>query len=84
MDQPWWRSNLDRAGEASLKALELDPELAEGHAARGLALSLSQGHEEAEREFEQAIFLNPKLFEAYYFFARTCFIQGKKEAAAHW
>jgi serine/threonine protein kinase/tetratricopeptide (TPR) repeat protein len=78
------QSNLDRADEASSKALQLDPELAEAHAARGLALSLSQGHEAAGREFEQAIFLNPKLFEAYYFFARTCFIQGKMEEAAHW
>jgi len=31
---------------------------------------------------ENAIQLNPKLFEAHYFFARDCFAQGKFEQAA--
>ena len=26
--------------------------------------------------------MNPYLFEAYYFYARTCFTQGKREKAA--
>ena len=73
--------NLDNAMAASQKALELDPELAEAHAARGLAVSLSKQYKEAEREFETAIRLNPMLFEAYYFFARTYFVQGKKQEA---
>ena len=71
-----------RAEEASLKALELDPELAEAQAAHGVALSLGERHEEAERAFETAIRLNPRLFEARYFYARDCFIQGKLEKAA--
>jgi len=74
--------NLQKAMAASQKALELDPELAEAHAARGLAVSLNKQYKEAEREFETAIRLNPNLFEAYYFFARICFVQGKKEEAA--
>ena len=53
------------------------PDLAEAHASRGLALSLNQEYEEAEEEFEEAIRLNPKLFEAYYFYARVCVAQGK-------
>jgi adenylate cyclase len=74
--------NLKQAMTDSQKALELDSELAEAHAARGLAVSLSKRYEEAEREFETAIRLNSKLFEAYYFYARTCFVQGKRKKAA--
>jgi TolB-like protein/Flp pilus assembly protein TadD len=70
-----------KAQEAGQKALELDPNLAEAHAARGLAMSLSERYDEAEREFETAIRLDPKLFEAYYYFARVCFAQGKMEKA---
>ncbi len=73
--------NLEEADAASQRALELGPDLAEAHAARGLAVALSKRYEEAESEFEQAIALNPSLFEAYYFYARTCFQQGKLEPA---
>jgi TolB-like protein/Flp pilus assembly protein TadD len=71
------QANLEGADAYSKKALELAPELAEAHAARGLAVSLSQRYQEAEREFETAIRLNPKLFEAHYFFGRALFQQGK-------
>ncbi|NIM50630.1 MAG: protein kinase [Gemmatimonadales bacterium] len=76
-------ANLDRADIASRRALELDSELAEAHAARGLAVSLNKRYAEAQEEFEKAIRLNPALFEPYYFYARTCFQQGKHEAAVH-
>ncbi len=74
--------NLKEADAASRKALELDPELAEAHASRGLALSLSKRYDDAKTEFEMAIRLNPKLFEAYYFYARARFAEGKLEEAA--
>ncbi len=74
-------ADLQQADEDSAAALRLDPRLSEAHAARGLALSLSQNYAEAEKEFETAIELNPQLFEAYYFYARTCFVQGKYEDA---
>ena len=74
--------NLQQADAASRKAIELDPESAEAHASRGLAVYLAKKYEEAEKEFQIAIRLNPKLFEAYYFFARTRFQQGKLEEAA--
>jgi Flp pilus assembly protein TadD len=75
-------SNLRQADTASRKALELDPELAEAHAARGFALSLSRRFDEAEREFETAMRLDPKLYEAPYFYGRTCRAQGKLAEAA--
>lgn len=61
----------------SQKALDLDPESAEAHASRGVACSLRQDYSEAEKELETAIQLDPMLFEAYYFYARVCFVAGK-------
>ncbi|MEO8193289.1 MAG: protein kinase [Gemmatimonadales bacterium] len=73
--------NLRQADMASMKALELEPELAEAHVARGLAVSLSKRFDEAEQEFETAMRLDPKLFEAAYWFARARKSQGKYEEA---
>ena len=75
-------SDVQRAEEASLKALELAPDLADAHASRGVALSLQNRHEEAREAFETAIRLDPQLFEAHYYYARSCWVQGKLEAAA--
>jgi adenylate cyclase len=75
------RANLESAESASGKALELDPELAEAHASRGFAVSLSRRHAEARTEFETALRLNPKLYEAHYLYARACFQEGKLEEA---
>jgi adenylate cyclase len=74
--------NLERADGASVRALELDPDLAEAHAARGHVLTLQKRYEEAEREFETAIGLDPTLYEAYYFYARAAMMQGKYEKSA--
>ena len=75
-------ANLTRADEASRRALELDPDLAEAHAARGHVLTLQKKYAEAEREFETAIGLDPTLYEAYYFYARAAMMQGKYEKSA--
>jgi serine/threonine protein kinase/Flp pilus assembly protein TadD len=77
-------ANLKRADAASRRALELAPELAEAHASRGLAVSLSERFEEADTEFEMAMKLDPKSFEAAYFYARSCVAQGRNEDAAKW
>ena len=77
-------ANLKRADAASRRALELAPSLAEAHASRGLAVSLSGRYEEADTEFEMAMKLDPKSFEAAYFYARSCVAQGKNEEAAKW
>ncbi len=75
-------ANLEQADSASRKALELAPDLAEAHAARGLALTISGQHEEANREFETAIRLDPKLYEGYFHYGNGRFAEGKLEEAA--
>ncbi|HMF95353.1 MAG TPA: winged helix-turn-helix domain-containing protein [Vicinamibacterales bacterium] len=74
--------DLARAERASARVLELAPELADSHVARGCALSLSRHYDEAAAEFEQAIRLNPNLFDAYYYFGRTSFARGHIERSA--
>jgi len=81
----YWDSsedNLNEADAATRKALELDPELAEAHAASGLAFALRRDFEKAQREFETAMQLDPKLYEAHYFYARTAFQRGDLGKAA--
>ncbi len=75
------RSNLDRACEASGKALVLDPDLAEAHAARALALSQRGNRDEARKEFEIALKLDPESFEAFHFYGRHCFGIGEYKRA---
>ncbi|HEY6060968.1 MAG TPA: protein kinase [Gemmatimonadales bacterium] len=83
----WFDANetyREEAERTSLRALELDPALAEAHESRGVALTVAKRWDEARREFETAIKLSPKLFEAYYFYARLCFLQGNLEEAGRW
>jgi adenylate cyclase len=68
--------DLAKADRASQQALELAPDLAESRAARGFVLSLSGRYDEATRQFEEAIGVNPNLFDAYYYFARSSFARG--------
>lgn len=72
----------NEAINASRKAVELAPDLAEAHASRGLAYLISQEFDRAELELKRAIELNPSLFEAYYYYGRTRFHQGDMEMAA--
>ena len=71
----------ESAREASSKALQLAPDLAEAHASRGLALLVSEEFEDCEAEFRRAIELNPRSFQSYYYYARARFHQGDMEAA---
>ncbi len=75
-------SALDEAISAAEHAVQTGPKLAEGHAALGLALSLSNRHEEADRAFAAAIELAPDSFEARYSRGRSAFAQGQMELAA--
>jgi tetratricopeptide (TPR) repeat protein len=74
--------DLASAERASRQALSLAPTLAEAHTARGFALSLSRRYDEAEHEFAEAIRINPHLFDAFYYYARTCFARGQVERSA--
>ncbi len=74
-------ANLEAARQASLRAIALDPLLAEAYVARGLVLSLNSRYAESEAAFEQAIALDPQLFEAWYWYGRTTFVQGKLDKA---
>jgi adenylate cyclase len=81
----WWGSrdeDLQRADSASRTAMELAPELADAHVARGMVLSLHRRYEESAQHFEAAIRINPSLFDAYYYYARTCFAGGEIEKSA--
>ena len=69
---------------ASARALDLDPDLAEAHASRGLALSTLNRNDEAEQEFKAAMKLDPNLFEVLKFYGRACQSLGRfAEAAAY-
>jgi len=78
----WWGSkdeDLHRADRASQIALELAPDLADAHVARGFALSLRNLYDEAQIHFELAARINPHLFDAYYYYARAAFARGEIE-----
>ena len=76
------QANAERAERASGQAVVLDPDSAEAHASRGLALCIGEQYAEAEREFETASALNPNLFEAWYYAGLTAASQGQFEQAA--
>ena len=79
------KANLEGADASSRKALELDPESAEAHTSRGLALTLHSRYQDARQEFEAALGLNPMLYEAHYFYGRACLTEGKfAEAVSHY
>ncbi|WP_026616470.1 TPR end-of-group domain-containing protein [Ensifer aridi] len=72
---------LESILEMSARALALDPNLAEAHASRGLALNHEGQTEEAGREFRQALALDPSLYEANLYYGRFLFAQGRFQEA---
>ena len=81
----WWGSrerDLGEADRASRIAMELAPDLADAHLARGFALSVQRRYEEAQPRFEAAARINPNLFDAYYYFGRAAFAAGDIEKSA--
>ncbi|MFC1777100.1 tetratricopeptide repeat protein [Pseudomonadota bacterium] len=74
-------TNLAEAKRTSAQALKLAPELAESHVSSGIACCMDQAYTKAETEFEKAIELDPKNYEAWYFFGRTKVHEGDLERA---
>lgn len=73
--------HLEKAREASARALKLEPRSAEAHVAAGQGLSMEQSYAEAAAQFERAIDLDPTLYDAPYYYARSCFKNGDLEKA---
>ena len=74
--------DLAAAQRASEKALQLGPNLAEAHVARGITFHQMAEHQKAAVAFEEALRLAPNLWEALYYYARSCFAAKKVERAA--
>ncbi len=66
------------------KALAIDPNLAEAHAARGFALAVAGNRGEAVFAFEQALSLGPSCHEANRYYAEFCVTEGQFEPAARY
>jgi adenylate cyclase len=73
--------------EYALRAVELDPMLAEAHASQGLAFMQDWMWPEAERELERAIELNPSYASAYQWYGVLLWWAGRyaegKEKTEH-
>ncbi len=86
VDTYWYKDKetkwIEQAHEASRKAIELAPHLAESHSARGYAYYVHEQYEKAEIEFEQAIAINPRLFEPIHFYAQMARALGQHEKSA--
>ena len=64
------------------RALALEPELSEAHAAKGLALYTAGRNGEADVALSAAVRLGPRSFEAHFFKARNCRARGAFAEAA--
>jgi TolB-like protein/Flp pilus assembly protein TadD len=81
----WWGSNdldLQSADRTSQIAMELAPNLADAHVARGFALSLHRRYDEAQVHYESATRINPNLFDVHYYFGRMAFARGQIQRSA--
>ena len=67
--------------ETAAKAIALDPELAEAHAAKGAALANTGRRADARDAFERALKLDLNNFDACLEFARFCVAEGDLERA---
>jgi len=76
------KAHLAEADKAGKRALELDPDLPQGHAARGFTLWLLDRFDEAKVEFETAMRLDPGQGLTHYLYGRACFQRGEIAQAA--
>jgi len=71
-----------RAEIASLRAVEIAPQLAETHICRGHVLMVEERYEEAAKELDLAIQRIPRSAEAFYRYGHLRVREGKLEEAA--
>lgn len=76
------KEGKDRAVELALKALELDPNLAEAHTVlASLYTYVDWNWEKSEKEFLQAIKLNPNYSTAHFYYSCLLCITGRPDKA---
>lgn len=75
-------ADLRQADESSRKALELAPDFPEAHVSRAFALMIAKRYDESQAEFERAISIDPKNFDACYGYGRMAWQTGNLEKAA--
>jgi len=75
-------AELEEAFAASRRALELEPWMPEAILARACLMSMQGREQEAARDFEEAIRLNPTSYYTYYQYGRHHLKLGQPESAA--
>jgi adenylate cyclase len=70
------KSMLPEARQASANALDLAPDLVEAWVSRAIVHMVARENDAAARAYEQAIALDPRCFDAHYFYARFFVTQG--------
>lgn len=68
--------------ETTNKAIQLEPDLAEAHAAQGFALQTAGRIQDAGGSFERALAIDPLCYEAHYYLARLCVVKELPDRAA--
>jgi adenylate cyclase len=82
-----WKANTetpDTIIARAEQALELDPTVAEAHAARGFALYRAGRQDQAQQAYDRAIAIDPGCFEAYLFAGFLAWSSGCRVAAQAW
>jgi adenylate cyclase len=74
-------AHIEASDEASRRAIELAPSLADAHTARAVSFLAQERYDQAATAFERAVELNPNSFEAWYQYARTAMHQGEMQQA---
>ncbi|HXY56392.1 MAG TPA: tetratricopeptide repeat protein [Nitrososphaerales archaeon] len=72
-----WSEAIDKGRAAAMKALEINPDLAEGHSVMASLMFMGESTREATRaELQKALALNPNLAEAEYYLAQLAATTG--------
>jgi adenylate cyclase len=65
------------------RAVELEPDLAEAHAARGFALQGAARYDEAKAEYDRALAIDPSCYEAHHYVGRLYHTKGEFDQSAY-